>query len=290
MDASTITTQSVTLTGPGGQAVPASVTYDVADRARDHHPDGSAGASARPTRRRSRRASAPPTASPWRAPSPSASPPPRRPARASSSPTPCVPDLAGNAVQDGRGGSGPFTYEMGVKVTATTSAEIRAIRFYKSPGETGTHVGRVWTSSGTQRAQVTFTNETASGWQTQQLATPLAITAGQTYVVSVNRNAVLPAHHGRPRVPDRLGPDPHGGRRQRRLRRLARASSRPPPGNNSNYFVDLVVGGDDAPPPTTRRRSPTRRRRAGATDVTPTSPRRPRSRGPWTRRRSRRPR
>ncbi len=92
-------------------------------------------------------------------------------------------------MQDGRSGAGPFSYEMGVKVTATAAAEIRAVRFYKSAGETGTHVGRIWTSGGTSLGTVTFANETASGWQTQQLATPLAITAGQTYVISVNRNA-----------------------------------------------------------------------------------------------------
>ncbi len=34
-----------------------------------------------------------------------------------------------------------------------------------------------------------FTNETASGWQTQTLATPMQLTVGQTYVVSVGVNA-----------------------------------------------------------------------------------------------------
>ncbi len=123
-------------------------------------------------------------------------------------------------MQDGRGGAGPFSYEMGVKFTATTNAEIRAVRFYKSLGETGTHVGRIWTSGGTQRTTVTFANETASGWQTQQLASPLAITAGQTYVVSVNRNDVLRAHLERPRQPDRRRPDPQRRGRQRRVRQL----------------------------------------------------------------------
>jgi Domain of unknown function (DUF4082) len=33
---------------------------------------------------------------------------------------------------------------------------------------------------------VTFTNETASGWQQQSLATPLAVSANTQYVVSVN--------------------------------------------------------------------------------------------------------
>ena len=46
------------------------------------------------------------------------------------------------------------------------------MRFYKSPGETGTHVGRIWTEGGTQLAQVTFTGETTSGWQTEELVDP----------------------------------------------------------------------------------------------------------------------
>jgi hypothetical protein len=65
---------------------------------------------------------------------------------------------------------------------------ISAIRYYKAASETGTHVGRIWSSNGTLLASVTFTNETASGWQQQTLATPLAIAANTKYVVSVNVN------------------------------------------------------------------------------------------------------
>ena len=36
---------------------------------------------------------------------------------------------------------------------------------------------------------VTFTGETASGWQRQALATPLDLTPGQTYLVSVGMNS-----------------------------------------------------------------------------------------------------
>jgi hypothetical protein len=80
------------------------------------------------------------------------------------------------------------TYELGMKVTSTKAGQIQAIRYYKSPSETGTHVGKIWSSTGTLLASVTFTNETASGWQQQALATPLAIAANATVVVSVNSN------------------------------------------------------------------------------------------------------
>ena len=87
-------------------------------------------------------------------------------------PNTATPQTDANAVADGRTGPGPFTYEMGVKVTATSAAQIRAIRFYKSPGETGTHIGRVWTSGGTELAEVTFVGEGASGWQTRAAREP----------------------------------------------------------------------------------------------------------------------
>ena len=59
---------------------------------------------------------------------------------------------------------------------------ITGIRFYKGSGNTGTHVGHLWTSTGTLLATATFSNETASGWQQVNFATPVAITAGTTYV------------------------------------------------------------------------------------------------------------
>ena len=80
-------------------------------------------------------------------------------------------------------------WEIGMRFTSSNPGQIQAIRFYKSPSETGTHVGYIWSSTGQQLATVTFTNEGASGWQQQALAAPLNITAGTTYVVSVNTNS-----------------------------------------------------------------------------------------------------
>jgi hypothetical protein len=79
-------------------------------------------------------------------------------------------------------------YELGMKFTSAKAGQIQAIRYYKSPSEIGTHVGRIWSSTGTLLASVTFTNETASGWQQQALSTPVTIPANTTYVVSVNTN------------------------------------------------------------------------------------------------------
>jgi hypothetical protein len=77
-------------------------------------------------------------------------------------------------------------YELGMAFSSTSAGQITGIRFWKASSETGTHTGRIWSSSGTLLASVTFTNETASGWQQQALSAPLAIAANTTYVVSVN--------------------------------------------------------------------------------------------------------
>jgi hypothetical protein len=74
--------------------------------------------------------------------------------------------------------------ELGVKFTADVSGSITGIRFYKAATNTGTHTGSLWTAGGQRLAQVTFPNETASGWQEADVSTPVAITAGTTYIAS----------------------------------------------------------------------------------------------------------
>jgi hypothetical protein len=74
--------------------------------------------------------------------------------------------------------------EVGVKFYAGVSGSIAGIRFYKGAGNTGTHVGNLWGSTGQLLATATFTNETASGWQQVNFSTPVAVTANTTYVAS----------------------------------------------------------------------------------------------------------
>ncbi|AFR29514.1 DUF4082 domain-containing protein [Arthrobacter sp. Rue61a] len=87
-----------------------------------------------------------------------------------------VPQVAAN--------SDFLSVELGTAFTVSQAGNVTGIRFYKGAGNTGTHVGSLWNAAGTRLAQVTFTNETATGWQTATLATPVALTTGQTYVVS----------------------------------------------------------------------------------------------------------
>ena len=60
-------------------------------------------------------------------------------------PTPADPDTA--------------AVELGVKFRADVAGSITGVRFYKGTGNTGTHVGHLWTSTGTLLATATFTGE-----------------------------------------------------------------------------------------------------------------------------------
>ena len=76
--------------------------------------------------------------------------------------------------------------EVGMKFTSSAAGSITALKFYRSSADTGTDILDLWSSTGTKLASATFTNTTASGWQTVNLATPVAITATTTYVASVH--------------------------------------------------------------------------------------------------------
>jgi hypothetical protein len=73
---------------------------------------------------------------------------------------------------------------LGVKFKSDVFGMVNGIRFYKAAANTGTHIGRLWTTGGTQLASVTFANETASGWQQADFSTPVIITPGTTYLAS----------------------------------------------------------------------------------------------------------
>ncbi|MDJ0340933.1 DUF4082 domain-containing protein [Streptomyces sp. H10-C2] len=74
--------------------------------------------------------------------------------------------------------------ELGVKIRTSVTGSITAVRFYKSPANTGTHTGSLWSSSGQRLATGTFTNETASGWQQLNFASPVPVKPNTTYIAS----------------------------------------------------------------------------------------------------------
>jgi hypothetical protein len=82
----------------------------------------------------------------------------------------------------------PNAVELGMQFTTSVNGFITGVRFYKGASNTGVHLGHLWTSSGTMLAEVTFAGETASGWQTASFASPIAVTANTTYVISYHTN------------------------------------------------------------------------------------------------------
>jgi len=85
-----------------------------------------------------------------------------------------------NPIQnDGTGG-----IELGVKFKASSNGLVTGIRFYKQTGNTGTHIGELYSFSGVKLAQATFSGETASGWQSVIFSSPVSITSGTTYIAA----------------------------------------------------------------------------------------------------------
>jgi hypothetical protein len=88
--------------------------------------------------------------------------------------------------------SGDATTQVaGVQFAPLINGNVTGCRFYKAATNTGTHVCTLWTSPGVQLASVTFSGETASGWQTQNFSSPVAVTANTQYVIGV----FMPAGH-----------------------------------------------------------------------------------------------
>jgi hypothetical protein len=78
----------------------------------------------------------------------------------------------------------PNAVELGVKFRTSQAATISGVRFYKGSGNTGTHVGKLWSSTGALLASATFAGETATGWQQVNFSAPVAVAAGTTYIAS----------------------------------------------------------------------------------------------------------
>ena len=194
--------------------------------------------------------------------SPGRSPRPPRPpgARARSGRTPTTPRPRRTADSS--------AVEVGVKFRTSQAGYITGIRFYKGTGNTGTHVGSLWTSTGTKLASVTFTGETATGWQQATFGAPVPVAANTTYVASyyapvgryaVNSSYFATAATTRARSP-RCATAPTAATASTAT---ARAASRPAP---SSRPTTGWTSSSTPPPPTPRPRPcwPGRRRPARA--------------------------
>lgn len=75
-------------------------------------------------------------------------------------------------------------WEGGVRFQSTIAGYITGLRFYKTAGNNGTHIGLIYTNTGTELARATYLSETATGWQTVNI-TPVLIAAHTTYVAAL---------------------------------------------------------------------------------------------------------
>ena len=129
----------------------------------------------------------------------------------------------------------------------TSTASSTAIRFYKGPGNAGTHVGSLWTHDrhAARRARP-FTGETASRLAGGQLRRP-----GRRHSRHDLRRLLLRARWPlrarrvlllalRQRQPAAAGARGRRRRRQRRLRVRRSSASRPQTYKASNYWVDVA--------------------------------------------------
>jgi len=73
---------------------------------------------------------------------------------------------------------------LGVRFQSDIAGQVLGVKFYKGSGNTGTHVGYLWSNTGSLLSSVTFTNETSSGWQEALFSSPVSISANTPYIVS----------------------------------------------------------------------------------------------------------
>jgi hypothetical protein len=92
----------------------------------------------------------------------------------SNSATPVIPDVPDDTK----------SVTLGLQFYSDVAGSVTGVRFYKGPTNTGTHVGTLWSSNGLKLATVTFSGETASGWQQANFSSPISIASNTPYVIS----------------------------------------------------------------------------------------------------------
>lgn len=74
--------------------------------------------------------------------------------------------------------------ELGTRFSANRNGFVTAVRFYRGPANTGTQTVSVWSATGTRLATAQAPSGGSDGWQTVTLPQRVTVTAGTTYTVS----------------------------------------------------------------------------------------------------------
>jgi len=142
---------------------------------------------------------------------------------------------------------------VGLRFTTSIDGFITGLRYYRDAANTGTHTGALYNAAGTTKLALLTFPTTAPGWQTANFASPVAVTAGTTYVASafmpVGHYSVASNFFAAPVVntplTGTLGTYTYGSD-------TFPASS----WNNSYYFVDVAFSPQDTAPPVVTSTSP----------------------------------
>jgi hypothetical protein len=135
---------------------------------------------------------------------------------------------------------------LGVRFASSEDGYVTGVRFYKGPGNTGTHVGALWAVGGSEPlAQATFADETATGWQTVTFAHPVRIAKDTQYIASYSTtvghySATLSAFSGVGLQRDPLSTGTDAGA-------FTYAGGYPGSSSSTSYLVDVVFTRDAAP-------------------------------------------
>src|SRR5258708_21980474 len=73
---------------------------------------------------------------------------------------------------------------VGLNFSSDVPGSVTGLRFYKGPDNTGTHVGNLWSSTGTKLTSETHSSEIQSPDHHASFPLPVRITANTTYVIS----------------------------------------------------------------------------------------------------------
>ncbi|SDS49851.1 DUF4082 domain-containing protein [Microlunatus soli] len=142
--------------------------------------------------------------------------------------------------------------EVGVKFRSNKAGFVTGLKFYKGSGNTGTHVGHLWSSTGTSLAQATFDNETTAGWQTVTIPS-VPVGADKTYIASVympvGNYAADAGYFGQAFALDPLRALADGDDGPNGVYRYGSSGFPSQSFGATNYWVDVVFTTHDANPP-----------------------------------------
>ncbi|GAA2106767.1 hypothetical protein GCM10009841_26260 [Microlunatus panaciterrae] len=74
--------------------------------------------------------------------------------------------------------------ELGLRFSATANETLTGLRFFRAGGDVQAHQATLWSSTGRVLTTLTFAARSTAGWQYASFASPVAISANETYVAS----------------------------------------------------------------------------------------------------------